>query len=172
MMSLGEYIAALINTVQTEHPAAFDRLLQVVLSLRARIVLDEEAVDISLGIDGIQVESAHKDDAVDGVGAMDTATVVALLDGLMEVSSAILDGRIQVTGSLENVARMFLAIEILLDVSARTPKLQNLARRFLSERAALRAIHPLQSARINWYPFSCTNGEFELLQRLGLLPQS
>lgn len=56
--------------------------------------------------------------------------VLRLLDGYLEVSDALLQGELEVVGSIEDVSRMMLAIEILLDAAARTPELQDLATAF------------------------------------------
>jgi hypothetical protein len=66
---------------------------------------------------------------------------------------------------------MFQAIEILLDASSRTPRLQALAARFQAERRAPdRMMLPVRG-QSSWYPFPCSAREFELLGRLDLLPE-
>jgi hypothetical protein len=170
MTSLGQYIAALIRVLGAEHPAALARLRNVVAGLRARIILDEESVDISFPPDGLRVEPASDITPVDGWGATDSATVLALLDGVIEVGDAILDGRLRVTGPLQEISQMFLAIEIILDASSQTPGLQALADLFRAEKAEHGWIKAPGVERPLWYPFPGTARERELLSRLDLLP--
>ena len=93
---------------------------------RARIVLGEEAVDVRFAGDDLIVEPPGTG-APDGTGVTDRATTLELMDGYLEVTDAILDGRLDVTGTVDDVERMFAAVEILLDVAARAPALQDLA---------------------------------------------
>jgi hypothetical protein len=60
--------------------------------------------------------------------------VLDILNGYLEVNQAILSGRLLVQGEVEDLNRIFIAIEILLDASPRTPALQQLAVRFARER--------------------------------------
>ena len=170
-LSLRVFVAALIETLGEEHPAALARMKQIVEHRTAGISLDGEAVSVSFGPDGLRVESTDDITQLDGAGATDSATVIDLLDGAIEVPDAILDGRLRVTGALEEIARMFQAIEILLDASPRTPRLQALAARFQSERRAPDRMMLPVGGQSSWYPFASSAGEFELLGRLDLLPE-
>ena len=167
---LGEYIAALIDALGAANPAALARMRQVVGERRARIVLDDEAVDISFDFTGLRVQTAAAETEINGMGATDSATVLALLDGYLEVADAILDGRLHVSGMPEDITRMFIAIEILLDTSPRTPVLQALAARFWRERRERRGLSLPEKSRTLWYPFSSDVSEYDLLARLDLLP--
>jgi hypothetical protein len=171
MTSLGEYITELIDVLGDAHPATLSRMRQVVGHRTARIILDREAVDIGFGAAGLLVTEPGQDDSVDGVGATDSATVLALLEGVVEVTDAILDGSLRVTGSLEAIARIFQAIEMLLDASPRTPALQALADRFQAEKGHHRTVVPPGTGRPSWYPFACTESEHQLLNKLDLLPE-
>jgi hypothetical protein len=167
-MSLGEYISELIEVLARTQPAAMSRLRQIVGSLRSRIMLDEEAVDIWLEPEGLRVQPADPFSRVDGIGATDNSTVLALLDGVVEVSDAILDGTLRVTGEARDISRMFMAIDILLDASARVPELERVSDRFRAERAGQRAAIAPGSGRAPWYPFRGGQREESLLTRLGL----
>jgi hypothetical protein len=162
--TLAEYVGELIRRVGAADPAALARMRTVVDGRRARIVLDDEAVDVAFAGERLRVEPAGAG-AVDGTGVTDRATTLELLDGYLEVTDAILDGRLDVTGGVDDVERMFGAIEILLDVAARTPALQDLAADYRADpcRAQRRSPPPPPPAR---------SGESEraLLDRLGLLP--
>jgi hypothetical protein len=162
--TLAEYVAELIARLGAADPAALERMRTVVDGRRARIVLDDEAVDVAFAGDDLLVEPAGTG-APDGTGATDRPTTLELLDGYLEVTDAILDGRLDVTGTVDDVERMFLAIEILLDVAARAPALQDLAADYRADpcREPRRAPPP---------PSSVTGREPEraLLDRLGLLP--
>jgi hypothetical protein len=168
---LAEYIAALIDLLGEASPAALARLKLVVGDRRARIWLDDESVEVVFEQDGLLILPPADDSNLSGEGATNSATVLALLNGELEVADAILSGRLRVAADAANVARMFSAIEILLDAAPRTPALQELAARFQRERLQYR--QQTQSAmarRLNWYPFSSDPEELSLLNRLDLLP--
>ena len=170
-MTLGEYVAALIAELGRAHPSTLARLRLVVGRRRARIALDDEAVEVFFDGDGrLQVLSASDAGAADGAGETDTPTVLRLLDGEEEVSGAVLGDRLRVTGEDDDVVRMFTAIEILLDASPRTPALQSLAAKFIGDRRGPAASRPPVSAQLSWYPFRPEPGELRLLARLDLLP--
>ncbi|MGW8319025.1 MAG: hypothetical protein ACWGPS_07225 [Candidatus Promineifilaceae bacterium] len=169
-MTLGEYIEALIDALGASNPAALARMRQVVGGRRARIVLDDEAVDISFEPAGLHVQAAAAETEVDGIGQTDSRTVLALLGGYFEVADAILNGRLHVSGEPEDIMRMFVAIEILLDASPRTPALQALAARFQRERRERRSSAP-DRRHVSWYPFSSDRDEMDLLARLDLLTE-
>jgi hypothetical protein len=145
-------------------PAALARLRRVVGARRARIALDDEVIDVRWTAGGLQVTPAG-DAAVEGEGATDRQTVLDLLDGHLEVHDAILDGRLAVTGGVDAVERMFLAIEILLDGGARTPAMQALADEFRADPRS-----PTRRPSSRHEPASASAAERELLARLGLLP--
>ena len=151
-------------------PAALERLRQTVGGHRARLRLDAEAVDVRFDPDGLRVEEPAGE-PVDGEGETDRATVLDLLDGYLEVTDAILDGRLRVTGAVDEIARMFAAIEILLDGSARAPALQRLARDFREDPGRAPPAAPQRRSRSGpWHPSGPGDAELELLARLGLLP--
>src|SRR5687768_15678353 len=131
--TLGEYVAELVRRMGEADPAALERMRRTVGGRRARFRLDDEAVDVWFEPDGLRVEEPAGD--VDGEGQTDRGTVLDLLDGYLEVTDAILDGRLRVFGAVDEIARMFAAIEILLDCSARAPALQRLARDFRDDPA-------------------------------------
>jgi hypothetical protein len=169
-LRLGEYITALIDALGDANPAAVARMRRVVGERRARIILDDEAVDVFFDAGRLRVQTAVDETEVDGVGETNSATVLALLDGYLEVEAAILNGRLRVFGAPEDTTRMFAAIEILLDASPRTPALQLLAARFRRERRERRGWPVPDQRRVTWYPFGPRASEYELLAQLGLLP--
>ena len=162
--TLAEYVGELIARLGAADPEALERMRTVVDGRRARIVLGEEAVDVRFASGDLLVEPAGAA-APDGTGVTDRAATLELLDGYLEVTDAILDGRLDVTGTVDDVERMFLAIEILLDVAARAPALQDLAADYRADpcREPRRAPPP---------PLAVSGAESEraLLDRLGLLP--
>ena len=162
--TLAEYVSELIGRFAAADPQALERLRTVVDGRRARLVLDDEAVDVRFSGDRLLVEPPGPDPP-DGTGVTDRATTLALLDGYLEVTDALLDGRIDASGTVDDVERMFLAIEILLDVAARAPGLQDLA-------ADYRADPCREPRRAPPAPIADTNpgSERALLDRLGLLP--
>jgi SCP-2 sterol transfer family len=163
-MTLGEYIRDLVAALGRSDPAGSARLREVVGARAARIELDDEAVEVVFANGELQLRT-RVGFPVDGTGRTDTATVLDLLDGKLEVSTAILDDRLRLAGDCEDIARMCVAIEILLAASARSPELQALATDFrASHRAATR-----RSEGVAWYPFSPPASELSLLDRLDLL---
>jgi hypothetical protein len=102
----------------------------------------------------------HGTDAVDGEGGTSRGVVLEILDGRLEVSDAIRDGSIFARGDIESVSRIFHAIEIILDVSARSPDLRAIAARFRAEAAGTDRPRPGSASPLD---------ETELLSRLGLL---
>ncbi|MBI2368669.1 MAG: SCP2 sterol-binding domain-containing protein [Deltaproteobacteria bacterium] len=172
--TLAEYVVALVERLAGADPLALARIRQIVGRRRARIVLDDEAVDIVFGPEGLLVgpPAAH---TVDGEGITDRSTVLDLLDGYLEVTDAILDGRVRISGDADNVARMLLGIEILLDGASRIPSLQALARDFRADplREPPGRPRPVMRARqTSWYPADRPIDEDDLLFHLGLLPGS
>jgi len=162
-MTLGEYVTALIARLGEADPEALARMQRVVGRRRARIALDDEAIDVAFVPHGLDVQPATVDAPIDGEGATSRETVVALLDGRLEVTDAILQGYLRVTGTADDVSRMFVAIEILLDVSARAPALQALAE-------TLRGAAPAVPATAV-SPWEAQSREDEMLARLGLLAE-
>lgn len=168
--SLGEYVGELVARLDAADPAAGARLREVVGRRRARIRLDRETVDVGFDARGT-LRAGRPRGAVAGEGATDRGTVLDLLDGRVEVADAILDGRLEVTGEADHVARIFVAIEILLDGSARIPPLQQLARDFRADPGRGPRPSPVGRSRGRaWQPTGDDPAELALLERLGLLP--
>lgn len=132
---------------------------------RARIGLDDETVTV--WFDGTSlVINEDSGIQVDGEGRTDRDTVADLLAARIEASDAILSGRVLAAGEPDAVAAMLHLIEIILDVSVRTPALQNLARD-LVESLPPRPCTVLPR-RVCWYPRASTETEMSLLHDLGL----
>jgi hypothetical protein len=165
-LTLGEYIHALVAALAQDDPQGLDRMREVVGSRAARIELDEEAVEVVFLNGELRVQPLLGF-SVDGTGSTDSATVLDLLDGNLEVSAGILDGRLSLTGDPENIARICLAIETLLNASARSPELQKLAAHFRHQHHA----PSRRSEEIAWYRFALSPNELSLLKRLDLLPE-
>jgi hypothetical protein len=171
--TLGWYIATLVERLTESDAPAIERVRGVVGRRCARIVLDREAVDVSFGERGFTVEPADEKRPIDGEGATDRMTVLDILDGYVEATDAILDGRIRISGATDDVVRMLQAIETLIDSAARAPDLQDLSMefRFDPDREALRRPVPVIRPRSTaWFPDARAMGESALLDRLGLRP--
>jgi len=168
--SLGEYILALVRQIEIAEPAAFVRLKEVVGAHRARIGLDRERVDVQVARGRLVVRRAARS-RVDGEGRTTRAVVLALLNGEMEVTTAVIDGHLELTGSVDAVIRIGHALEILLDVSARSPDMQALARNFHAG-IGRPTVEPIGDAarqrRTAFYPDRPSRREREMLARLGL----
>lgn len=168
--SLGEYIHELIARLTVADPVVAVRLRETVGDRRARIQLDDETVDVRFRADELDVRTAGRG-KVDGQGATDRQTVLDLLDGWIEVKDAILDGRLDVHASPEDVHRIFVAIEILIDASARAPALQELANDFRADPCRDARGRPRPATRRTpWFPPRTTPEEAQILVRLDLLP--
>jgi putative sterol carrier protein len=169
-LGLGEYIRLLVAALGSSDPAALSRLREVVGERSARITLDEESVDVWFEGGEFVVEEAPSRE-VSGTGGTDTATVLDVMDGYVRPREAILDGRLDATGTVEDVDRMFVAIEILLDAAPRSPALQKVARRFRNDPCRSRAEHPRRdTSAARTYPSRPGPAEVSMLRRLGLLP--
>ena len=169
-LSLGEYIAALIALLGEASPAALARLKLIVGDRRARISLDDESVEVVFDRDRLLVLPIGNDSELSGRGATDSATVLDLLNGDLEVVDAVLNGRLRVIAETVDIGRIFSAIEIILDAAPRTPALQELAARFQTERFQHVRQSRTSSRLVEWYPFSSSQEEIDLLARLDLLP--
>jgi ubiquinone biosynthesis protein UbiJ len=167
--TLGDYIQDLIAALTQDDPAAAQRLRRVVGHQRAVIGLDEESVEVQFDVDGTLTTSTTSSNQADGSGRTDRTTVLELLAGRDEASRAVLEGRIEVAGSPDAVAAILLAIEILLDVSSRSPTLQAIARDFTAAAQSrdLASIRPMPVTA--WYPRARPDAEEQLLTRLGLI---
>ena len=168
-MTLGEYISALMQCLRECDPIAYSRMCHIVGDRAARVQLDKQSVWVRM-LDGSLVVDHRLPEGVteDGSGTTDTVTVLALLRGDLEVSEAILNESLAIDGEIEQIHRMFLAIEILLDAAPRCPALQRISERFVaeSEQSETGSVPP----RANWYPFAVSAEEFDFLRRCGLLP--
>jgi hypothetical protein len=169
-LSLGEYIAALIALLGEASPAALARLKLIVGDRRARISLDDESVEVVFDQDRLLVLPIGDDSELSGAGATDSATVLDMLNGDLEVVDAVLSGKLRVVAETVDIGRIFSAIEIILDAAPRTPALQELAARFQKERFQSVRQGRTTSPLVDWYPFSSSQEEIELLARLDLLP--
>ena len=158
---LAAWITELVKALDRDRFGAGRRLRQVVDGYQARIVLDSEAVLVSMDHGEMTIGPDDPDAAVDGWGATTTDVVLAILAADIEVAEAVERGQLQVVGSSDAVARMFHSIELLLDGSARVPELRRLAARFIDEAATT----PLPSSA----PTDVASIEEAMLQRLGLL---
>ncbi len=170
---LGEYVSALVHRLGMRESELLARLRRVVGARRARITLDDETVEVAFDRGTLAV-TPPGNGTVDGEGATDRPTTLDLLDGRLELTAALLEGRLRATGEIENLARIFQAIEILLDGAARNPGLQGLALDY-REDPCRPAPPPLPrpapaSPSFLIDPDHVPAGQRELLRRLDLLP--
>lgn len=175
--SLAQYIRLLIARLDQDEPAAAARIRTLVAHRHARITLDDETVIVRFShADGRLVVGDDDGQPVSGSGATDRATVLALLDGYAGVTDVILDGRLRVEGSVDDIARIFQSIETLIDGATRVPMLQQLARDFRADpcraRVPVRSGHSAGRGRSQVSPAAVSAAEMALLERLGLLPPS
>ena len=171
--SLAEYVTALVDRLGSDEPPSLARLREVVGSRQARIRLDKEVVFVRFEGPRLVVVAGGDDATVDGAGSTDRQTTLALLGGEVELTDAIVSGRLDARGEVEDLARIFIAIEILLDASSRSPLLQELAREFESDPCrparAPRAQRRVQASN-QVDPDRRPESERRMLSRLDLLP--
>lgn len=160
---LAAWVRALVVALETADPGAAATLRRVAGRRSARIGLDDAWVDVRFDARGaLRVRSADGP----GAGPWGRSTRQAVVDVLaarLEVRDAVLTGRVEVVGTVVEVAAMVAIVEILLDASARAPGLQALA----DELVAGTAPGPWV-ASVAWYPDEVAAGELALLDRLGL----
>lgn len=132
--TLAGYVRELVARLGAADPDALARLRAVVADRRARIALDGEAVEVAFRAGTLEVARAPTGHPLDGSGTTDSRTVLDLLDGTLEVTDAVLTGRLHVEGPAGAVADMFQAIGIILDATARVPALRHLADEFRQRR--------------------------------------
>jgi hypothetical protein len=134
--SLRSWIERLVSALEDDPWGAGGRLRDLVWGYTARIVLDGGAVLVSMPGEELEWLPATTQVDVDGEGATTSAVVVAILDKGLEVTDAVERGLVQAAGSPDAVLRMFHAIEVILDASARVPALRALADEFRREAGA------------------------------------
>lgn len=171
--TLAGWITALIGALGEAEPGSLRRLRRLVGRRRARIGLDDEAVDVGFAGARLVAVPVSRRRRVQGRGETDRDTVLDLLDAHCEVTDAILDSRLRVHGATDAIARIVGAIEILLDATPRAPALQALADEFRSQRARRPRAEPVSGAPVRltaWSPAERPPGEDALLARRDLLP--
>ena len=169
---LREYVARLFAGLAAADSAAAARIRNIVGKRRARITLDEESVDVFFDRGRLRAVAATGN-PVDGIGRTSRQTTLDLIDGYVEVTAAVLDGKLELTGTADAVVRMATVLELLIDGATRAPALPQLARDFRNDPArpspAARAAGPLGRA-VRFYPAPPGAGERAVLARCDLLP--
>jgi hypothetical protein len=171
--TLREYVLGLVHRLAEAEPTMHDRLREVTGNRSARIRLDGETVLVRFDGPTLVVLDADPTMPSNGVGGTDRATTLDLLAGRIEVTDAILAGRLDATGEIEDLVRIFQAIEILLDGATRIPSLQHYALDYGTD-----PCRPMRAPidrygtwrRMTLDPDSPSPGEVEMLRRLDLLP--
>jgi len=164
-VSFAEYITALIEALETFEPSSFSRLKALVGEKKARLQLDDEVINVGF-VEG-QFAILPVDEHTDGEGVMDSASVVRILDGHLEVTDSILSGHIMAKGTPSSLEEILIAIELILEASIHTPQFRALSEQFRSEKF-------IKGTRSNEYDitalFETGEKELDLLARLDLLP--
>jgi hypothetical protein len=175
--TLAEYLREIVRRVGESDPAALERLRAVVGGRRARLTLDAERATVAFTRRGFVARNERGGAARPnaprraGEGATTRRATLALLDGWQEVSEAVVLGELEMRGSIEDVTRMGVAIEIVLDVAARSPALQRLAADYRADPCRQPAV-PWDAHRRRGFERRMTESseaELALLERLGLL---
>ena len=174
--TLAEYVALLLERLEAGDAPAAARIREAVGNRSAIIALDGERIKI--WFEGGQLRVLSMPDSsigINGTGAISRSTTLELLAGYVEVTAAVLDGRLDVIGTIDDIAAIGQAIEILIDGSARLPALQRLARDFTDDPCrplpTLPASGPVHRRTV-FYPDPPDLHERELLARLNLLPST
>ena len=119
--TLAQYLELLLGRLGEADPAGVARIREIVGPRRARITLDEESVDISFEGDRFVVQPPAAA-IVSGSGATTRTVVLDLLDGFREVTAAILDGDLELTGTVEDVSAIGQAIDVLIEAAVHVPQ--------------------------------------------------
>ncbi|MGQ0649317.1 MAG: hypothetical protein ACT4P7_17330 [Gemmatimonadaceae bacterium] len=169
--SLGEYVRLLLRALARDDAAAYRRIGEIVGTRRAWLTLDDETYEVSMRDGRLSVRKPSTRHP-HGRGRTSRLCTFDLLDGHAEVSEAVLAGALELVGSLDDVTRMSLAIEVLLDASARHPSLRRIAGDYRADpcreppRAASLPSHAVTRVRLT----ASSSRELAMLRRLGLLP--
>ena len=135
---MADYLRNLMGAISRWEPSSANAIRAIVGERRARIMLDDEAATIRFEGERFIVRKAalpgNGNRALSN-GGTDRKTCVALLAGHLEVSEAVMDGRLEINGSAEDVIDMCTVIELMIDASTRIPEIQQLARTFRAEAA-------------------------------------
>jgi putative sterol carrier protein len=175
--TLAAYVTALLDGVDALDPAAGARIRWLAGGSTARIRLDRETVLVRFVDELLDVRPDDPEAAVDGTGSTDRGTVLDLLAGRLEVTQAMLAGRLEVVGAPDSVVAMLQIVEIVLDASARSADLQEVQRDLVAAASPrsgggeARAGQPQRpsSADVAWYPDDIPPDELALLVRLDLV---
>jgi hypothetical protein len=166
------WLPELVQAADLDPQGGGTRLRVIAGARRARIGLDDDAVDVWFRDGHLSVAPPSTTDPVDGVGSTTSAVVLELLAGRLEVSDAFARGEIQATGNRDSISRIFLIIEILLDASARVPRFRELADEFRTSRAPAPAATPAGTRESRRSDGRIGDAERTLLSRLGLVGPS
>jgi hypothetical protein len=160
---LAAFVAALVAGLDA---GAAGQVRRLAGQREARIGLDDEEVDVRFdGLGQLRVVEAVGDGPACR-GRSDRATVVEILGARLEVRDAVLTGRVDVVGTVGEVAAIFAIVEVLLAASARLPALQQLADELLT--AAPVAPRPA-APHVPWHPDEISSAEVAMLAELDLL---
>jgi hypothetical protein len=167
--TLAGYVDELIVRLRDGAPHDFERLRAIAGRLRARITLDDETAEAVFVGASLRVTTSLSPH-VDGEGVTDRQTCMALLDGQLEATDALLDGRIELRASWPHVDRFLHIVEILLGAGVRVPSIRMLADEFRSDaRNVARHKAVASSRRSPFGAWELSDSEETLLRRLDLL---
>jgi hypothetical protein len=164
------WIPELVAALETDRCGAGAQLWAAVVGRSARITLGDDTVLVRCtSVGHLEVRCAEEDDVtvVDGEGATTTFAVHALLDGVIELNRAIVDGTIDVRSSIDDALWMYRVVELLLDGSSRVPRLRELKRKFYEHSAS-----PDSRPEFTAWVTGAANAEQSMLERLGLTTTS
>jgi hypothetical protein len=133
---LADYLRELIGRLERWEPDCAAAIRATAGDRRARIVLGDEAVRVRYKGDRFivrRIASASVTSERHPCGSTDRRTVVAILAGFFEMSEAISEGRLDLSGGVDDVIDMCAVIEMLIDASTRIPELQQLAQEFRAD---------------------------------------
>ncbi len=163
--TLAGWIAAIVDATDHE-PLARARLRALAGAKTAAIGLDDQVVLVrfdSLGQLALGVEQGGSDS--DGRGSTSSACVRDMIAGRTEPTHAVLNGAIGIQGSPTAVAALLHIIEVVLDVSSRSPQLRALAREFVANEPPRVRTPPSARSTVD----TDQEDEVALLTRLGLI---
>jgi putative sterol carrier protein len=169
-MTLAQYIRDLVEALREADAEAFARMRRAVGDRRARISLDDESVVVAFRGDSLvsTVDSGKgANELADGHGATERDTVLDILDGRLEVTEAILLGRLNIQAAAQDLDRILFAIEVLLGAATYVPAMRAIEQHFRADRHRIHS--PLPPPEIHWRPPAIAPEELAMLARLDLL---
>ena len=127
---LADYLRALLEEIERWEPLTYKGIRAIANDRRAKIILENESASLGFKGNRFRVRKLSKVVLTKPYGKTDKKTCIGLLRGHIELSEAIMDCRLVIHGTTNEVIDICSVIELLIDASSRIPSLQILSKRF------------------------------------------